>query len=450
MSMPDKWEYPWFAAWDLGFHCVALAHVDPAFAKYQLLLLCREWFQHPNGALPAYEWDFGDVNPPVQAWAALEVFAIDGAGDLDFLSRVFDKLLVNFTWWVNLEDSDGSNLFEGGFLGSGQHRAARPVAPARRRHPRAVRRHRVDGVLRARHGGHRVDPQPLRPSPGVGPGAQVPRALRGDPPGDGHVRRVGRRRRPVLRPARSPRTAPPSRSRSVRWSASSRCSPRSSSTSPNWLGPRPSGKGFARLVEDFGGRKGLTEQGLIRGEPGAQRRAARRRRRGPAGEAARQAVRRGRVPVAVRAPRRLGVPPRAPLRARRRGRARHDRLRAGRVDDLDVRRQLELAGADLVPAQLPVDQRPRSLRPVLRRRLPRRVPHRERVGAAAWHEIAADLRAGSLPCSCAVPTVGVRASAASTGCSTTRRGRTTSCSTSTSTATTAPGSARPTRPAGPA
>jgi hypothetical protein len=117
MSMPDKWEYPWFAAWDMAFHCVALAHVDPAFAKYQLILLCREWFQHPNGALPAYEWDFGDVNPPVQAWAALEVFAIDGARDLDFLSRVFDKLLVNFTWWVNLEDRSGNNLFEGGFLG---------------------------------------------------------------------------------------------------------------------------------------------------------------------------------------------------------------------------------------------------------------------------------------------------------------------------------------------
>jgi len=117
MSMPDKWEYPWFAAWDLAFHCVALAHLDPAFAKYQLLLLCREWFQHPSGALPAYEWDFGDVNPPVQAWAALEVFAIDGARDLDFLSRVFDKLLVNFTWWVNRQDANGSNLFEGGFLG---------------------------------------------------------------------------------------------------------------------------------------------------------------------------------------------------------------------------------------------------------------------------------------------------------------------------------------------
>ena len=117
MSMPDKWEYPWFAAWDLGFHCVALAHLDPGFAKYQLLLICREWFQHPNGALPAYEWDFGDVNPPVQAWAALEVFAIDGGRDLDFLSKIFDKLLVNFTWWVNREDADGSNLFEGGFLG---------------------------------------------------------------------------------------------------------------------------------------------------------------------------------------------------------------------------------------------------------------------------------------------------------------------------------------------
>ena len=117
MSMPDTWEYPWFAAWDLGFHCVALAQVDPAFAKYQLSLLCREWFQHPDGALPAYEWNFSDVNPPVQAWAALEVFAIDGGRDFDFLSRIFDKLLVNFTWWVNREDANGSNVFEGGFMG---------------------------------------------------------------------------------------------------------------------------------------------------------------------------------------------------------------------------------------------------------------------------------------------------------------------------------------------
>src|SRR5580658_8023384 len=117
MSMPDKWEYPWFAAWDLAFHCVTLAHVDPAFAKYQLILLCREWFQHPSGTLPAYEWNFSDVNPPVQAWAALEVFAVDDGRDIEFLSRMFDKLLVNFTWWVNLEDAGGKNVYEGGFLG---------------------------------------------------------------------------------------------------------------------------------------------------------------------------------------------------------------------------------------------------------------------------------------------------------------------------------------------
>ncbi|HSK98298.1 MAG TPA: hypothetical protein VK891_16845 [Euzebyales bacterium] len=117
MSMPDPWEYPWFAAWDSAFHAVALAHIDPAFAKYQLVLLCREWFQHPNGAIPAYEWAFDDLNPPVQAWAALQVYQIDGRRDLHFLTRVFSKLLLNFTWWVNREDADGSNLFEGGFLG---------------------------------------------------------------------------------------------------------------------------------------------------------------------------------------------------------------------------------------------------------------------------------------------------------------------------------------------
>ena len=117
ISMPDKWEYPWFAAWDLAFHTVPLAHLDPAFAKYQLILICREWFQHPQGALPAYEWDFGDVNPPVHAWAALQVWAIDGGRDLGFLARVFAKLLVNFTWWVNREDANGNSVFEGGFLG---------------------------------------------------------------------------------------------------------------------------------------------------------------------------------------------------------------------------------------------------------------------------------------------------------------------------------------------
>jgi hypothetical protein len=117
ISMPDDWEYPWFAAWDLAFHCVAMAYVDPDFAKDQLRLLCREWAMHPNGQLPAYEWSFGDVNPPVHAWAAWQVYQIDGSRDRDFLIRVFTKLAMNFGWWVNRKDADGSNLFEGGFLG---------------------------------------------------------------------------------------------------------------------------------------------------------------------------------------------------------------------------------------------------------------------------------------------------------------------------------------------
>ena len=121
ISMPDKWEYPWYAAWDLAFHTVALAIVDASFAKSQLVLLLREWYMHPNGQLPAYEWNFSDVNPPVHAWAALRVFQIDrrrnGRGDRRFLERVFHKLLLNFTWWVNRKDAEGNNIFEGGFLG---------------------------------------------------------------------------------------------------------------------------------------------------------------------------------------------------------------------------------------------------------------------------------------------------------------------------------------------
>jgi hypothetical protein len=121
ISMPDKWEYPWFAAWDLAFHTVALSLADPDFAKEQLILLLREWYMHPNGQLPAYEWAFGDVNPPVHAWAAWRVYKIEkrirGRADRSFLERVFHKLLLNFTWWVNRKDPDGMNVFQGGFLG---------------------------------------------------------------------------------------------------------------------------------------------------------------------------------------------------------------------------------------------------------------------------------------------------------------------------------------------
>jgi len=121
LSMPDKWEYPWYAAWDLAFHCVPLALVDPEFAKDQLILLLREWYMHPNGQLPAYEWALGDVNPPVHAWAAWRVYKIDkkrtGKGDRAFLQRVFHKLMLNFTWWVNRKDAQDMNIFQGGFLG---------------------------------------------------------------------------------------------------------------------------------------------------------------------------------------------------------------------------------------------------------------------------------------------------------------------------------------------
>ncbi|HEX4264293.1 MAG TPA: glucosidase [Verrucomicrobiae bacterium] len=127
ISMPDKWEYPWYAAWDLAFHCIPFALIDAEFAKHQLVLLTREWYMHPNGQLPAYEWAFGDVNPPVHAWAAWRVFQMDrkqrhesqpdDPGDLAFLERVFHKLMLNFTWWVNRKDTQGRNIFQGGFLG---------------------------------------------------------------------------------------------------------------------------------------------------------------------------------------------------------------------------------------------------------------------------------------------------------------------------------------------
>ena len=122
ISMPDKWEYPWYASWDLAFHCIPFALIDAEFAKHQLVLLTREWYMHPNGQIPAYEWAFSDVNPPVHAWAAWRVYQIDrkqngGNGDLEFLERVFHKLMLNFTWWVNRKDQSGRNIFQGGFLG---------------------------------------------------------------------------------------------------------------------------------------------------------------------------------------------------------------------------------------------------------------------------------------------------------------------------------------------
>ena len=121
ISMPDKWEYPWYAAWDLAFHMVSFVEIDPYFAKEQLLLVLRENYMHPNGQIPAYEWNFSDVNPPVHSWAVWNVYEKDkqrnGKGDMVFLEKAFQKLLINFTWWVNQKDKHGTDLFEGGFLG---------------------------------------------------------------------------------------------------------------------------------------------------------------------------------------------------------------------------------------------------------------------------------------------------------------------------------------------
>jgi hypothetical protein len=121
LAMPDKWEYPWFAAWDLCFHCIPMAMVDPVFAKNQLILLCREWYMSPQGQIPAYEWNFSDINPPVQAWAVQQVYKIEkeffGTADINFLKRMFKKLMINFTWWANREDENANNIFKGGFLG---------------------------------------------------------------------------------------------------------------------------------------------------------------------------------------------------------------------------------------------------------------------------------------------------------------------------------------------
>ena len=167
ISMPDKWEYPWYAAWDLGFHCVTLALIDPAFAKQQLVLLTRDWYMHPNGQLPAYEWNFGDVNPPVHGWAAWRVYrmehALTGHADRAFLETVFHKLMLNFTWWVNQKDAEGRDIFQGGFLGLdniGIFDRSKPLPTGGYHRP--VRRHGLDGDVLTQPHAHRARARRVR------------------------------------------------------------------------------------------------------------------------------------------------------------------------------------------------------------------------------------------------------------------------------------------------
>ena len=370
MSMPDKWEYPWYAAWDLAFHCVALAHVDPAFAKYQLILLCREWFQHPNGALPAYEWDFGDVNPPVQAWAAVEVFAIDGARDIDFISRIFDKLLVNFTWWVNREDAEGNNLFEGGFLGLDN------IGPIDRSHLP------VGGILEQSDatgwmGFYAIAMASMAVilnRSGQRPGvdlvlkflehfAAITEALEGlglwdETDGLYYDRLLTPSGEAVPVKVRSMVGIIPILAAAV--------------IDENDLQISLTvGKQFADFMarRGLGDREKLSEIGLLRGEQRPPAAVAQPGRGGPAGEALREALRRERVLVPARPAGAVGLPPRASVRARCRGHPGEHRLRARRVHYRHVRRELQLARPALVPAQLPGDRGPGALLPVLRRRV---------------------------------------------------------------------------------
>ena len=158
LSMPDKWEYPWFAAWDLAFHMIPMARIDAPFAKAQLELLLREWYMHPNGQIPAYEWNFRDVNPPVHAWACWRVYKISaepGERDMHFLERCFQKLLLNFTWWVNRKDVQGRHVFSGGFLGLdniGLFDRSKPLPSGPIARP--GRWHGVDGLLLRHHALH--------------------------------------------------------------------------------------------------------------------------------------------------------------------------------------------------------------------------------------------------------------------------------------------------------
>ena len=158
ISMPDSWEYPWFAAWDLAFHCGALALIDVDFAKDQIELMLSDRYLHPNGQIPAYEWNFSDVNPPVHALGALKAFRAErvqrGEGDRGFLQRVFHKLLLNYAWWINRKDADGNNVFEGGFLGLDNISVvdrSQPLPPGYSL--KQARRHRLGCDVRAEHDG---------------------------------------------------------------------------------------------------------------------------------------------------------------------------------------------------------------------------------------------------------------------------------------------------------
>src|SRR5213594_4284263 len=373
ISMPDKWEYPWYAAWDLAFHMIPLALIDPDFAKTQLVLFLREWYMHPNGQIPAYEWAFGDVNPPVHAWAALRVYKIDkrlrGVGDREFLERVFQKLLLNFTWWVNRKDPEGRNVFQGGFLGLDNIGVFDRSAPL----PTGGHIEQSDGTawvamfslnmlaialelaqdnaayedMASKFFEHFLHIAHAMSSMGHD-GIDLWDEADGffydvlhTPDAGALARRPGAAVLGAGHRARAPRA--PAQVRA----AHALVSRQSSRSLP--AGDAP------------GDRRRQAPAALARRRRSAHARAA-------------HDARRARVPVAARHPRALAPPRRAPVRAARGGARASGRLRAGGVLQRPVRRQLELARSDLVSDELPARRSAAALRSLLPRRAEGGIP----------------------------------------------------------------------------
>src|SRR6266545_245046 len=333
ISMPDTWEYPWYAAWDLAFHCVAIAHVDPGYAKNQLLLLLQEWYMHPNGQLPAYEWAFDDVNPPVHAWAALKVFEIDGAGDFQFLQRVLHKLLINFTWWVNRKDSTGNNVFEGGFLG-------------------------LDNIGPFDRSNHLPVPGMLEQSDGTAWMASYALNLLEIAVVLAHRDRGYADLAPKFFEHFAYIAA--AANEQGLWDV------RDDRAQLAGAGPAARAGRPAALVP--GQQAGVRQRDRVPADPGRPAAAAAvDGQRGAAPAHPPADARRERVPVPIWAARAVqGAPGRAVRGGPRRQRVPRG-LRAGRVGHRYLRRQLQLARADLVPGQLPAHRGAAAVQPVLRR-----------------------------------------------------------------------------------
>ena len=417
ISMPDKWEYPWFAAWDLAFHCAPLSLVDVDFAKEQVELLLHTRYLHPNGQIPAYEWNFSDVNPPVTAWAALWVYQreaeIRGEGDREFLARVFQRLLTNFTWWVNRKDPDGRNLFQGGFLGLDNIGIFDRSAPL----PGGGTLRQADGTAWmalycqwmlqiAVELGREDQSYADIALKFVTHFAWIAVAL--NPPGadtplwdeqDGFFYDVMRM---------PDGTTIPLRVRSLVGLL-----PMCAATvfEPEVLDGQP-GPGRARAAV----RRALRRQRArarppARPEPERPAPARARRRDAAAADPDRDA-RRGGVPRPARHPRDLALPPRPPVRVRLGRPALRGPLPAGGVGLRHVRRQLELARAGLVPDEPRDPARAVPPAPLLRRGLQDRVPDRARANELNLREVALEIsRAAVGARSCATRTAGDRSTA---------------------------------------